>query len=189
METRETTPVPFWQEVVIILSVFVIAFSASILIGVSRLNAAANQKQVEEEVNVASLVSSQEKKEVTVQPLPVQVESVSPVAVVINEGAILKAGEGIEHTLIRQLRVANPERGIEWAQKRADQFADRSGFVQNGKEIRVKDGNKQIAYVLSGDQIVTFFDGKEVRRTQIADNYQQVQPPNLQPFEYQYGSG
>lgn len=184
--TKEVTP--FWQDVVIILSVFVIALSTFAIIGVSRLNAA-SQKQIKEEVKEVSSVSSQEKKEVIVadvQPLPTPTESVEPAATV-KEEAIVKDGEGIEHALIRQLRVANPERGKKWAQKRAHQIAMLSGFVDpGGSEIRIKDGSQrvQVAYVLSGDQIITYSDGNEVRRTQVADSYQHAQTVNLQPFEY-----
>lgn len=185
--------VPFWQDIVIILSVFVIALSTLTIIGVSRLNAA-SQKQIKGEVKEVVLVSSQEKKEVTVaavQPLPAPTESVEPAATV-KEEAIVKDGEGIEHALIRQLRVAEPERGKKWAQKRAHQIAVLSGFVDSGgNEVRVKDGSDQVqvAYVLSGGQIITYSQGQEVRRTQIADDYQHVQTINLQPFEFQYGSG
>lgn len=188
-KTKEVARVPFWQDVVIILSVFLIALSVLTIFGVSRLNAANEGQTKKEEVKVASLQEKKEMTVATVQPLPAPAESARPTAIIKGE-AIVKVGEGIEHSLIRQLRATNPERGKKWAQKRAHQIAMLSGFIQGGKEIRVKDGQRaQVAYVLSGNHVVAYSQGQEVRSSQIADSYQHAQTINLQPFEFYHGSG
>lgn len=104
-------------------------------------------------------------------------------------GAALKKGEGVEHTLIRQLRERHKDKDLQWAQRRAHKIAGLAGLVGPDGEIRVKNGaniKKGVAYVLDEDesQIITVFDGQEVRRTPIATDLAHVQPVAPLPFEY-----
>lgn len=103
--------------------------------------------------------------------------------------AALKKGEGVEHTLIRQLRTKHKDKSLKWAQQRAHKIAVRAGLVGSDGEIRIKNGaniKKGVAYVLNEDehQVITVFDGQELRRTSIATDADHIQPVAPLPFEY-----
>lgn len=108
---------------------------------------------------------------------------------VLAKAAIKKKGEGIEHTFIRQLHTKHKDKSLKWAQQRAHKIAVCAGLVGPDGEIRVKNGanlKKGVAYVLDEDehQVITVFDGQEVRRTLIATDADHIQPVVPLPFEY-----
>lgn len=166
----QETKTPFWQDVVMVLSVFVITLSLGVLVSVKKLEA--QEKRVEmAKIDVPSVAQ--------VQVKPVELPE-------IEEAAMLKTGEGIEHALIRQLVKSGSD--LKSAQKKAHQIALLSGFVSSNRETRAKDGQIKVAYVLDqqGGQIVTFLNGNEIRRTQIADDYQQIKQLAPMSFEYNH---
>lgn len=174
MATKETET-SFWQNVVIILSTFVISLSSGLLVGIRQLEAAqAQEVKVVAKIDVPSVQAVAQ-----VQAKPVELLE-------IEAAAIVEAGEGIEHAFVRQLVKSGSD--LKSAQKKAHQITILSGFVSSDREIRVKDGQQEIAYVLNLDQgqIITYLNGDEVQRTQIADNYQQIKQLTPAPFEYLY---
>lgn len=183
-----TSTKDFKNNVIIVLSVVILTMSLVIIYGVNRLNKA----RIPEPPLAISAIS----------PPAVMPSEVSPVKAIVfsHEKALseklvaplaarLRNGEGIEHALIRQLRVKHKGKSLAWAQSRAHQIAIRAGFISPDLEIRTKNGvniKKGVAYVLDegAHQIITVFDGQELRRTPIAADSTHIQKVAPQSFEY-----
>lgn len=186
MSARETKG--FRNDVeIIILSVFFITMSLGVIFGINRLNKA----MTPERPMAISAISSPAvaPSEVKATATTLSYEKVLPEKVVIPLTAKSRHGDGIEHTLIRQLRAKHKDKGLQWAQRRAHKFVVLAGLVGPGGEIRIKNGiniKKGVAYILDDDenQIITVFEGQEVRRTTIMKNLSHIQPVTPLPFEY-----
>lgn len=183
-----TTVKDFRNDVIIILSVFFIAVSVGVILGVSCLSEAKTHGRLSTTIYPPATAT------VTAAPAPLA-ESVAPspkevppqtAATPIPPSAKLHRGEGIEHALIRQLREKHADKDLALARVQAHQIAVFAGFSGRTAEIRTRNGTRDIAYVLDEEhwQIVTFSDGEEVSRTSIATDSSHIQKVAPRSFEY-----